>query len=580
MRHSYMIQGGTVVDGTGSAPFTADIRVVNGLIAEVGLDLKTNPNERLFSAEGCYVTPGFVETHNHFDAPMWWMPMLEPMAAYGVTTSINGNCGFSAAPCSADPEARLEMVKIFSFFEDIPLEPFLDMLPWDWTKWSEYRASLEKNLQLPVNFATFCGHVALRVAVLGKEAWDRQSTPAEIATMCALLEDALAAGALGLSSNLLDWDQLGRPIPTITASDAEWEALLDVVERYPGKTVEVIIGVAIRQTGVEDLARLERLVGNRKIRVQWAGLPPKRSQSKLLPLYDYHERYKAEGKDFTTTFNLQPLASSLTFRKTLIFGQTGVLVWHEFIDAGTDEEKLGLLRNPEWLARARESFDNGYPGAQAREPERLILAISETGLGPLGITLAEYMQRAGIDHPSDALAAWVLANGLDSSIMIDMPPTRTPEEAAEMMADDNAITNITDAGAHGQMLCGIGNNVMVMTRLVRDLKLCPIELVVYNLTGKLTNFFGLTDRGEIKVGKAADIAVFNLDEIEQRPLEKVYDVPNGKGGRTWRFTRGAAPMRMTMVNGVPTYVNGNYTGAFPGQFISPETPMQLAEAAE
>ncbi|TZG24187.1 N-acyl-D-amino-acid deacylase family protein [Sphingomonas montanisoli] len=579
MKYGYLIRGGTVVDGTGAPAFQADVRVVDGMIAQIGKGLEQRPRERVFDAAGCYVTPGFVETHNHFDAPMWWMPMLEPMAAYGVTTSINGNCGFAAAPCSDNAEDRLEMVKIFSFFEDIPIEPFLSVLPWDWRKWSEYRASIEKHLALPVNFGSFCGHIALRLAVVGKEAWERPSTKEEIAKMCALLEDALDAGALGLSSNMLDWDQKGRAIPSITASDEEWSALVDVLARYPGKTMQVILGNFIRYTGVEDMKRLEAIIGDRDIKLQWLNLPPKKGKPHLLELYDMHARYKAEGRNWVPTFATQPLASTITFYSSLVFGQAGILVWHELIEAPTDEAKTALLEDPAWRARARESWDNVYPGTPMSRPEERFLQESETGIGPVGISLAQLAADTGL-HVSDALAEWLLANGFGSVIMNQLPPMRTNEEIAELMADPQAICNVTDAGAHGQMLCGIGNNALLLTTLCRDGDYAPIELVVHNLTGKLANWFGLIDRGEIKVGKAADIAVFNLDEIEQRPIERTFDVPDGKGGRTWRYTRAPAPMRLTMVNGTPTYVNGRYTGQFPGQVVSPMVEQPLAQAAE
>ena len=142
MQHKILIRGGTVVDGSGAPAYEADVRVCDGLIAEIGRNLEAGPRERVVDAAGCYVAPGFIETHNHFDAPMWWMPTLEPMPGYGVTTSINGNCGFSAAPIASDPEVRMEMVGIFSFFEDIPVEPFMEVLPWDWQTWSEYRKSI------------------------------------------------------------------------------------------------------------------------------------------------------------------------------------------------------------------------------------------------------------------------------------------------------------------------------------------------------------------------------------------------------------------------------------------------------
>jgi N-acyl-D-amino-acid deacylase len=92
---------------------------------------------------------------------------------------------------------------------------------------------------------------------------------------------------------------------------------------------------------------------------------------------------------------------------------------------------------------------------------------------------------------------------------------------------------------------------------------------VHSQTGKLAGHFGFTDRGEIRQGKRADITVFALDEIEYRPKRKIDDVPDGKGGTTWRWTRDAAPVRLTLVNGVTTFENGKSTGEYPGTMIEP-----------
>jgi N-acyl-D-aspartate/D-glutamate deacylase len=106
-----------------------------------------------------------------------------------------------------------------------------------------------------------------------------------------------------------------------------------------------------------------------------------------------------------------------------------------------------------------------------------------------------------------------------------------------------------------------------------------IEEGIHNLTGKLAGFFGLLDRGEITVGRRADITVFDLAAIERRPVERVYDVPDGEGGRTWRYSRPPAPMKLTLVNGVPTFDQGRFSGLFPGRVLSP-APAPLALAAE
>ena len=124
-----LIRGGTLIDGTGAPGFLADVRLRDGKIVELGRDLAGCPGEAVFDASGCSVAPGFIECHTHFDGAMWWQPELDPLPGYGVTTAIMGNCGFALAPISDDPEVRREVVKIFSFFEDIPEPPFLANLP-------------------------------------------------------------------------------------------------------------------------------------------------------------------------------------------------------------------------------------------------------------------------------------------------------------------------------------------------------------------------------------------------------------------------------------------------------------------
>jgi N-acyl-D-aspartate/D-glutamate deacylase len=119
------------------------------------------------------------------------------------------------------------------------------------------------------------------------------------------------------------------------------------------------------------------------------------------------------------------------------------------------------------------------------------------------------------------------------------------------------------------MLCGGGENALLLTQYVRDEKKLTIEEAVHVMTGKLAQHFFLHDRGIIAPGMRADIAVFNLDEIQRQPMEKAHDVPDGRGGVTWRFTRKPMPTRLTLVNGVPTFENGAYTGATPGAFLSP-----------
>ncbi len=570
-----LIHGGTLVDGTGAPPVRADLRIRNGVIAEIGPDLAPEEGEASFDASGCLVTPGLIESHTHFDGTMWWQPDLDPLPGCGVTTVVMGNCGFALAPLHDDPEVRAEVVKIFSFFEDIPEAPFFQNLPWDWKTWSEYEASVRTQVRVPTHYGSFVGHIALRLAVLGMEAWERAATADEVARIAALLEDALSAGALGLSTNLMDHDGSDRPVPSLHADDAELSALFDVVERHPGATVQVVVDSIMRMTAAQSMERLANLTEGRAIRLQWAGVPTLQWQKDYglqQPLVDLHERFAREGRDFWTGFTHVPITTTASVEHSLLFAQSNDYVWHEVVQAEGDEAKRRLLADPAWRERARHSWDHeSLETAPFRNPGPILLDNSENDAGPHDITLAEYADQLGGVHPSDALAEWLLANGLGSTVT--MPPwDKDDDMVVRLVRDPFSVGNITDSGAHGQLFCGTGDNLMLYTHYVRDEGSLSIEEAVHCQTGKLADHFGFADRGTLAVGKRADVTVFALDEIERRPKRKTFDVPDGKGGHTWRWTRDPAPMRLTLVDGIATFEDGKATGARPGSMLRPAAP--------
>jgi len=564
-----LIRGGTVVDGTGAPAYVADIRVSDGAIAEIGKDLAPAGDERVVEAKDCIVSPGFIEPHTHMDAVMWWQPSLDPLPGYGVTTVVIGNCGFTAAPVHEDPEVRREMVKIFTFFEEVPEQPFLDLLPWDWRTWSEYHASMAAKCPTSANIAGYAGHIAMRLAVMGMDAWTRAATPEEIRKMCALLEDAIDAGALGMSSNLMDHDSKDRPVPSLVADDAEWTALIGVLASRPGSQLQVILDTFFKLKAPEQMERLGNLCRGRGVRVQMAGAGGLlRFQDSIREkMWEITAKQKEEGFDFWPSFAHVPPTTALNFFTTSSFAQANEYVWHEVVQAQTAEEKLALLNDPDFRARARDSWDNkAFRQSLVANPHMMLLMDSDTGAGPLGLTLKDLAEQRGV-HPSDALADWVIANGVNS-IVNRVPHPMAYEQTVQMLRDTQTVANISDAGAHGQMLCGGGENILLLTQFVKNKDL-TLEEAIHVQTGKQADHFNFGDRGKLKPGYRADIAVFKLDEIEARPLKRVFDVPDGKGGFTWRFTRDAAPMRLTLVNGVPTFDNGAFTGELPGEMVGP-----------
>src|SRR5436309_16103772 len=149
-----VIRGGTVVDETGSPGRRADVAIEDGRIVEIGEHLTATGGEEL-DASGHVVAPGFVEIHTHYDAQVFWDPALTPSCFHGVTTVVAGNCGFSIAPTR--PEHHDVIARTLENVEDMDVETLAAGIPWDFTTFPEYLASVERR-GTAMNFAAYIGH--------------------------------------------------------------------------------------------------------------------------------------------------------------------------------------------------------------------------------------------------------------------------------------------------------------------------------------------------------------------------------------------------------------------------------------
>lgn len=576
-----IIRGGTVIDGTGAKGVRADVRVKNGLIAEIGSDLRPATGEKQIDASGAYVTPGFIDCHTHYDGPMWWNPRMDPLPGHGSTTAVMGLCGFSAAPMAKAPADRDSMIGIFSYIEDIPRKTFENNVPWTWNTWPEYYRDLRK-LPVAVNVGALMGHINLRIYVMGEAAWERAANANEIAQMAQMFDEALRAGAMGISTNFFDIDSHARPVPTQHADDAELTALMDVLARYKGRIVQFALNVFTdKSKAIPQLERMVRICQPRGIRMQYLMVPLEHAFKDFrLELMEAQHRLRAQGADIWPIFLARPITVSISFELSFLFRYQNMLAWDELVNHTPADQKLAKLANPEWRAKARHQFDTELdPMSVFQNCDHLYLNQSENEAGPVNITLGQYAKQTGL-HPSDAMADWVIKNGLGSSI--GLKPLDIDEDALmDMVRYRYGVTGANDAGAHGQLFCGAAETSFFFAKFVRDQKRLSIEEAVHSITGRVAEHYGLSDRGLLVPGKRADIAVFALDEIDFHPEQKVRDVPNGMGGVTWRYTRAPGPVRATIVNGTTTFEKDvGYTKEMPGQIVVPGEAGAVSRAAE
>ena len=231
MSVDFVIRNGMLVDGTGSAARRADIAVQGDRIAEVGPDLDIR-GHREIDADGRIVTPGFVDIHTHLDAQLAWDPIGTSSCWHGVTSVVMGNCGVTFAPCK--PEDRTYLAELMESVEDIPRSAILDGLPWDWVSYGEYLRTMAR-LPKGINVGGMVGHCAVRHYVMGDRSLDEAPANADdIAAMAALVDEAMANGALGFSTSrtLLHTVPDGRPVPGTWAAPDELYAFADVLARH------------------------------------------------------------------------------------------------------------------------------------------------------------------------------------------------------------------------------------------------------------------------------------------------------------------------------------------------------------
>ncbi|MBO0731337.1 MAG: amidohydrolase family protein [Acidimicrobiaceae bacterium] len=557
-----LIRGGSVIDGTGRSAYRADIRVAGGRIVEIGAGLRPGGESEL-DASGAVVTPGFIDSHTHFDPSAFWDPSIDPMPQHGVTTVLMGNCSLSLAPLRG--EHRSDLSAVFSYIEDLPRGAFETAIPWSWETYGEYRAALAQ-LGFGVNLATFIGHTPLRMFVMGNAAWERAATPAERADMANVLDNCLREGAFGLSSSFLDRDENNRLVPSQFADDEEFGALLDVLGAHD-RAVEVVPDFTNQPDGVEQgIVRMGDLCGPRHVTFTWNLLTFQAMDEGRLGrrLLEVTETQRAAGVRVFPQVSPRPFDLMINWDASLAF--MGLPEgWHQIIIHRGDEKRR-MLEDEQWRAQAKQEWD-AVPRSFAfphREPEfvRFVSVARDDNKRWLGRTLADLVAERG-GHPSDVLADWVLENDCAPGVVAVGLANRDPEGVGELVVHPATIVSASDAGAHLEMMCAAGDSTLLLTRHVRDRKDLTLEAAVHELTGRQADVFALADRGRLRVGAHADLTVFALDELSYGTEEFLDDVPGG--GQ--RMRRPAGGYRYTVVDGTVVQEDGKLTGHHPGGLL-------------
>ncbi|MEZ5178943.1 MAG: amidohydrolase family protein [Acidimicrobiales bacterium] len=549
-----VIRNGTLVDGTGAPPRRADVAVQDGMVVAVGeVD---GPAAREVDATGRIVTPGFVDIHTHLDAQISWDPLGTSSCFHGVTSVVIGNCGVTFAPCR--PEDRRDLAEMMESVEDIPADAIMDGLSWEWETYGQYLAELDRRPK-GINVGGMIGHSALRRYVMGERAAE-EPTEADLAAMADLVDEAMAAGALGLSSSrtVLHKGADGEPIPGTYASVDELVALAEVLGRH-GKGVFETAAMLGSQNGATPESTAEEVAVLAEVS-RASGRSVSFGLTQTVAGGDLHRQVlahvaaaNAEGADIHPQTTVRSVGVLFGLAHHSPFG--GAPSWRALLDLPF-EERLAAIRDPE--QRAVLVAEGDGPGGIA--PENLF---------PLDTVPADYRLDPERSLAARAAAAgttptalWIdLLDATDGACLLNWPfLNQTPAEVEHLLADPNVVLGLADAGAHVGQIMDASQPTWFLAHWVRDRGLYDLAQGVARLTSIPAALFAIADRGVIAEGRPADLNVIDLDALSLPIPEFRHDFPGGAG----RWVQGATGYDLTVVNGVVTVEGGQHTGALPG----------------
>jgi N-acyl-D-aspartate/D-glutamate deacylase len=560
--HDLVVRAGTVVDGTGGPPRTADVAVDGDRVVEVGR--VAGRGRREIVADGAVVAPGFVDIHTHYDGQATWESRLQPSSWHGVTTVVMGNCGVGFAP--AVPRHHDRLIELMEGVEDIPGIALHEGLSWEWESFDEYLHALEA-LPHDVDLAAQVPHAALRVHAMGERAAaHEEATAEEIALMARLAKEAVEAGALGFTtSRTLNHKSIsGELTPSYDAGADE----LVAIARAVGETGR---GVFQLVTDFPDpkaeLALLRAMVeaSGRPLSVSLVQFPldPGRHREVLALLDDAN----ADGLPILAQVAARPVGMLLGLHNTLNPFMTNP-VWRTLADLTPDEQAARMAEprmRAEILAAQTAEKDRSRLGGNLIHKFALMYELTDPPNyePPASASIAARAAASGV-APVE-LAYDLVAGGamlyLTSANYVD----GDLGAVHEMLTHPRTVPGLSDGGAHVGTICDGSFPTTLLQHWTRDRdgERLGLPFVVQRQARDTARAVGLRDRGVLAPGYRADLNVIDMAGLRLHRPEVRYDLP--AGGR--RLLQRADGYRHTVVAGQETYRDGVPTDALPGRLL-------------
>ncbi len=550
-----VIRNGTVVDGTGAPRVQADIAVTDGLIVEVGkIDGRAN---HTIDAEDLIVAPGFVDPHTHYDAQICWDDITTPSCWHGVTTVMMGNCGVGIAPCR--PQAREIAAWDLVNVEAIPFDVLNQGVTWDWETFPEYIDAAAAR-QSGLNLGFSAPLTPFRHYVMGDESMERAANDAERSEIASLLREAMTAGAFGFTTTNAGQHVgfEGRPLACRLADATELRAYSNVLRDLGRGTIEIALTNEVSKVDESERELLDLLLSESGRPVTWLALlnrddNPNACQETLIEVADLLERGAVPQS------TCRPFIVQLDLRTPFIFAN--MACWNPVLNRPV-EEQISVLSDAKFRAEFKQALKRPLIFSSRWEVATVLEATDPAMAKYVGRTVADIAVERNAD-PVDTFLDLAIEDQLRMQFnyeLFNADESRIPE----LITDPRTMIGLSDGGAHVDSLCDAGYCTYLLGTWVRDNPVMTLERAVQRITTEPAALFGITHRGRIAPGLAADFAVFDMATVGS---DKTGIMRNDLPGGGRRLVVPARGIEYTIVNGEVLFEHGNDTGARSGQVL-------------
>ena len=514
-----IIRHGRIIDGTGRSWYHADIGIADGKIAAIGC-LAAEPAETEFNADGLYISPGFIDIHTHSDKTLSECCLSESRILQGVTTEIGGNCGMSAFPVT---ESHLSDLDIYMSAK----------LSYEWKDTREFLTYLESRGS-STNFGCLVGHGSLRIAVMGMSPDSASSD--QLRHMYCLAKSSLEQGAFGISSGLI--------YPPGSYSDkAEMIAVLKAVKECGGYYA----------THMRNEAQY--LVDSVKESIEVceaAGVPLHISHHKSLhkPLWGKAVLETTAMIEAARERGLDVTCDQYPYNASSTVISSNIPSWG--FEGGFDC-LVERLHNPELRRKLKEESDENHLNRwQDIFVSSVVTEKNRWMVGKDVVELGHILSKSPADVVFDLVEeeknqAYEVNFGMSEE---DIEYIMSKDYV--MPASDGEARTLHESGRPHPM--SYGTFPRVLAHYCRDRQLFPIEEAIRKMTSLPASRLGLENRGILKEGYAADLVIFDLQQLKSNPD---YHHP----------MQPCDGIKYVFVNGVLTAEKGRHTGAKAGKIL-------------